>query len=74
MMYAMSGHGFPYGLLIQLLVFIAFFIVVWWVVQKNSLMSSPSKNEESPSDILKSRLANGDISLKEYRELKKEIE
>ena len=74
MMYGMFGHGFGYGLFIQLLIFIIFFIIIWWVLQKNSLLRQSSAQDDTPDTILKKRLASGEITLKEYHQLKKEIE
>jgi putative membrane protein len=67
--------GMGYGWLFQLAIFVIFFLVVWWLLRSNpSFMKGESKPGESPSDILKRRLAKGEITKKEYAELKKEIE
>jgi len=69
MAYSVCGMHTGYfglGWLFQLLVFVAFFAVVWWLLKG-------SKGSEGPEQILKRRLASGEISKKEYEALKKEI-
>lgn len=63
----MMHNGF--GWIIQIIIFIAFFAIVWWLLRSNQMQKT-----ESASEILKKRLASGEISKKEYEELKKEIE
>jgi putative membrane protein len=64
----MHGYlGMGYGWLFQLAVFILFFLVVWWLLKSQ-------KDSQSPSEILKTRLAKGEITKEEYHTLKKEIE
>lgn len=59
-----------YGWLIQIFIFIVFFLVVWWLIK-----GQPKQvKKERPSDILKRRLATGEITKKEFEDLKKEIE
>ena len=59
-----------YGWIFQVLIFIAFFLVVWWLIKEQ-----PKRvKKEKPIDILKRRLASGEISRQEFEELKKEIE
>jgi putative membrane protein len=64
--------GMGYGWLFQILIFVAFFLVVWWVI-KSSTGKSEIK-QSKPIDILKRRLAKGEITKKQFEELKKEIE
>lgn len=73
MMGGYGGMGFGYGWLFQLIIFILFFLVVWWLLRNNGALSQKSQ-KESPMDILKRRLASGEISKKEFNDLKKEIE
>ena len=70
----MGGYfGMGYGWIFQLLIFVMFFLVVWWLLKGNpSFMQD--RTRESPKDILKKRLAKGEITVKEYEHLKKEIE
>lgn len=66
-----SGWGMMgYGWLFQLIIFAVFFLVVWWLLKSNNFR----KDEGTPSEILKKRLAKGEITKKQYEELKKEIE
>lgn len=59
---------FPgFGILIQLLLFITFLIIIYWVIKSGKI------KEESAEEILKKRLARGEITKKEFNELKKEI-
>ena len=64
----MGQTFFPgFGIFVQLLLFIAFVIVIYWVVKSGNII------KQSPEDILKARLAKGEITKKEYNDLKKEI-
>lgn len=73
MMYDNYGMGlgqmfFPgFGILIQLLILGLIFFIVFWVLKSGKI------NSETPEEILKKRLAKGEITKKEYNELKKEI-
>jgi len=64
------GYGMGFGWLFQLLILALFVGVVIWLLNSNKQTHS-SKNA---LDILNERLAKGEISVKEYRELKKELE
>ncbi|MFA5259357.1 MAG: SHOCT domain-containing protein [Candidatus Pacearchaeota archaeon] len=57
---------YGYGWLFEILILIVFFIIVYWIVKS-------SQKNESASDILNRRYAKGEISKKQYLELKKEI-
>jgi putative membrane protein len=59
-----------YGWLIQIFIFIAFFLVVWWLIKEQP----KQVRKERPLEILKRRLASGEITKKEFEDLKKEIE
>lgn len=73
MMYDSTGSGlgkmfFPgFGLLLQLLILIAVVIIIVWILKSGNI------NSEKPEDILKKRLAKGEITKKEFQELLKEI-
>ena len=64
--------GMGFGFLFTILIFVVFFLVVWWLLKSNGLGNTITR--DSPMDILKKRLARGEISKKEYEELKKEIQ
>jgi putative membrane protein len=64
--------GIGFGWLFQILMFVAFFLIVWMVIKSNPNLGKSTKGK--PIDILRRRLAKGEITKKEYEELKKEIE
>ena len=63
------GHnifpGFP--MFMQLVLFLIFVFIVFWIVKSGNITS------DSAQEILKKRLAKGEITKKEYKELLKEI-
>ena len=63
----MSGlYGFSwFGWLLMILFWIGIILLIIWIVQQFT------KNKESASDILEKRFAKGEISRKEYNEMKK---
>ncbi|MBI5389651.1 SHOCT domain-containing protein [Candidatus Woesearchaeota archaeon] len=74
----MYGYGIGYGYmgfmwLFQIVILVLFFVVLWWIVKNASTFGYKIGNE-SPLDILKKRLARGEITEKEYQTLKKQIE
>jgi putative membrane protein len=62
--------GIGWGWIFQVVIFVLFFLVVLWLLKNNAVKQQSS---ESPLDILKKRLAKGEISKKEFEELRKEI-
>ena len=70
----MHSVFFGYGWLVQIIIFIAFFMVVWWLLKNQKICSENKTIREKPIDILKRRLASGEINKKEFEKLKKEIE
>jgi len=70
MMHDYGGYGYMgFGFLYMLIFWGLIFYVIYWVVN-----SGKNANFESPEEILKKRLAKGEITKKKYNELKKEIE
>ncbi len=66
----MDGHyGIGFGWIFQLIIMFMFIGIVIWILNSHNKTDSRSATE-----ILKERLAKGEITLKEYKELKKEIE
>ncbi|RJQ15679.1 SHOCT domain-containing protein [Candidatus Woesearchaeota archaeon] len=61
-----------YGWIFQLVILILLFLIIWWLVKSSG--SFGYKTDETAAGILKKRLAKGEITLKEYNQLKKEIE
>ena len=60
-----------FGWIFQILIFVIFFLVVWWLIRTDR---AGRKEIEGPGQILKRRLAKGEITKKEYDILRKEIE
>ena len=71
MHYYGMGYGMAWGWIFQIVILVLFFLVIWWIIKGNKF---GFHSDESALDILKKRLANGEISQKEYEKLKKEIE
>lgn len=70
-----TGMGYGYfglGWLFQLLILVLFFAVIWWMLKSSGTFGF--RTSETATEILKKRLAKGEISDKEYEKLKKEIE
>jgi putative membrane protein len=64
----MGRNFFPgFGIFLQLIIFIIFLGIIYFVVKKGEFASDSAEN------ILKKRLAKGEITKKEFQELKKEI-
>lgn len=75
MHYSGMGYGFMgFGWLFQIIIIILFFIVVWWMVKAAGSFGFKCRENDTPLEILKKRLAKGEINQKEYELLKKEIE
>jgi putative membrane protein len=64
----LGGH-MGFGIFFQLIIFLGFLAIIYWVITSGNI--GKSKN---PEEILKTRLAKGEITKKEYHELKKELE
>ncbi|MBI4144524.1 SHOCT domain-containing protein [Candidatus Woesearchaeota archaeon] len=62
-------HG-SVGWFSQLLILVFFFLIIYWLLRCNTF---GFHSDESASDILKKRLAKGEISRSEYLRLKKEV-
>jgi|SRR3989338_7541191 len=67
--YGMMGFGMGFGFLFMLL----FFGVLIWLVVTFINAGQSGKKEENPSIILKKRYASGEITRKQYEEMKKEL-
>ncbi|MBI2660676.1 SHOCT domain-containing protein [Candidatus Woesearchaeota archaeon] len=75
----MQGYGMGYGNMafgwaFQLVILVLFFLVIWWMLRSSSSFGFKCRENESAIEILKKRLAKGEIDAKEYEKLKKEIE
>src|SRR3990167_1159874 len=67
--YGMMGFGMGFGFLFMLL----FLGVLIWLVVTLINAGQLGKKEEDPSNILKKRYASGEITRKQYEEMKKEL-
>lgn len=67
-----TGFGIWFNWLFQILILVLFFLVIWWMFRNSG--SFGFRSNESALDILKKRLAKGEIGEKEFQKLKKEIE
>lgn len=67
--YGMMGFGMGFGFLFMLL----FWGVLIWLVVTFINAAQLGKKEEDSLNILKKRYASGEISKKQYEEMKKEI-
>ena len=67
--YGMMGFGMGFGFLFMLL----FLGALIWLVITLINVSQSGKKDEDPSIILKKRYASGEISKKQYEEMKKEL-
>ena len=65
----MMGFGMGFGF-IYMLIFLGVFI---WLAVTIINAGQSSKKEEDPSFTLKKRYASGEISKKQYEEMKKEL-
>lgn len=59
------------GLFVLLIVVGAIVGLVVWLVRRTGSSATPT---ESPTDVLKQRLARGDSMFEQYRELKRQLE
>ena len=67
--YGMMGFGMGFGFLFMML----FWGALIWLVVTFINAAQPGKQEEESSNILKKRYASGEISKKQYGEMKKEL-
>lgn len=66
--YGLGHMFFPgFGIFLQLIVFMIFIGVIYWVLKSGNI------HNDTPHQILKKRLAKGEITKKEYNELLKEL-
>ena len=70
------GMGFGMGFFGWILMAIFWGAIIWliiWLIRQNTSHTSTRVEKDSRA-ILKSRYAKGEITLKEYHEMKKELE
>jgi len=68
--YGMMGLGMGFGFLFMLLFLVA---IIWLVVTLVNPAQSNEKDNSDPLTILKKRFAKGEITKKQFEEMKKEI-
>ena len=67
--YGMMGFGMGFGVIFMLL----FWGLIIWLIVTLTNASQSNKNEPDSLTILKKRYASGEISKKQYGEMKKEL-
>ena len=65
----MYGYGFGN----HMLLFMIFIIILMISIFKDSSSGKNSKHSETPIELLKIRYAKGEITEKEYQEIKQEL-
>ncbi|MBT3416932.1 SHOCT domain-containing protein [Candidatus Woesearchaeota archaeon] len=65
------GLHIQYMWVFQLIILLLFFLIIWWVLRGNN--NYGYKSDDSAIDILNKRLASGEITKKEYEEIKRDI-
>lgn len=68
-----------FGWFLMIIFWGAFIWLIFWLIKQNIHTDSNKGNKDnkeyiSPKNILKSRYANGEITSKEFHEMKKELE
>lgn len=69
--YGMMGFGIGFGFVFMLLFW---GVLIWLVIALINAVAQTNKRKEDPLETLKRRYATGEISKKEYEEIKKELE
>ncbi len=67
--YSMMGFGMGFGFIFMIL----FWGILIWLVITLINNAQSNKKEDDPLSILRKRYASGEISKKQYEEMKKEI-
>ena len=74
MHYYMQSSIFRYWWLWQALIILLFFLIVFWMLKGSGTFGHAVRSQETPLEILKKRLASGEIGQKEFQRIKKDIE
>ena len=69
----MTGMGYGLGPWFQLLIVLLFFVVVFWMIHGGKQTQYGVSTKDTAEDILNKRYASGEITKKQYEEMKKEI-
>ena len=71
----MMNNGFGYGgMFMWIIILIVIGVGIYFVVQAQKTKGQTPTQKESPLDILKMRLAKGEIAREEYEKMKKDLE
>jgi len=68
-----NGYGYG-GMFMWIIVLIVIGVLVYFIVQARKTKGPAPTQNESPQDILKRRLAKGEISREQYEKMKKDLE
>ena len=69
----MTGMGYGLGPWFQLLIVFLFFLVVFWMIKGGTKTQYGVSTKETAQEILNKRYASGEITKKQFDEMKKEI-
>jgi len=68
-----GGLGMGFGFIFMLAFWALIFYLIYFLITSNKLNKNTSNSNKSPKDILKKRLAEGEIDKKEFEDLLKEV-
>ncbi len=68
----MGGYFAGYGWVFQLLILFLVLLIFWWLLRGSKEYAANTK--ESPLDLVKKRYATGEITKKEFEQLRKDLE
>lgn len=66
----MHGGWWGLGWLFQILILLLFLAILWWLLRSQGAF----RDSRPPLEILQARLAKGEISKKQYREMRDELD
>ncbi|NJL44000.1 MAG: hypothetical protein HC945_01600 [Nitrosarchaeum sp.] len=70
MMMHSPGRLFPYHVVFQFVILLAFLAVLWWLVRGSGKL----RRVESAREVLDRRFASGELSRKEYLQMRRTLE
>ncbi|NOR85627.1 SHOCT domain-containing protein [archaeon] len=69
----MTGMGYGLGPWFQLLIVFLFFLVVFWMIKGGTQSQYKVSQKDTAQEILQKRYVSGEITKKQYEDMKKEI-
>ena len=69
----MAGMGYGFGPWFQLIIVILFFAIVFWMIKGSTKTQYGVSTKDTAQEILNKRYASGEITKKQYEEMKKEL-